>query len=608
MSLHKLHQQALLLQEELKVFQQYLTAKNHSMMLIFQISGKDDNDEGSEQVAPTQHAQLLRNTNLRHYQLWWSAAKHCRGIRALGKRIPVIKGRIGFRHRKPGEEVQIDIVADDGQTWIKISSVTEKRLIFEMAKQGWEEYGGVSTDDESDTSSTSATQGHTANASAEVPKMKLLRTAEALQSASAYVRARYRHPRVHIILPNISDDPHPSVAALLEDIRNTGTTVTTGDPFAPGAQRPPEASSTIFAPNFYTDVPGKQSLCLALTPARLAQMSPSPAHKPPLTTILNIDTSILLGLLSDQCHYKPSTITSVHTSTYHAALQYLHRQMTREEARPLLPNTLYPLLAGHELVCTSAAADRAREIVQTMGTESERQRVEILLGMRRSSSMSPLRRSRAGSDDDAAAAEETRESLQARWKSLSSYPLPIKGLQFPIKEVDVDLKALLEENLEVDHPNNAASASESPCQGGLCDEQSPVCKSGSASDSSHLSVLSSSPESARPCPAFPRTIAQRLHIHYSQAIGKALESFSDLNASVLFYSWAHNIVTITSNGLAVRAIEKSLDTVMDAMEAEGLAVGRDVPMPMFYLIGDSRSLVGKEKPGQGAQRPPQPGN
>ena len=45
---------------------------------------------------------------------------------------------------------QIDIISENGSRWTKVSTVTEKRLLMEMAKQGWDWAGSDEDSDEDD--------------------------------------------------------------------------------------------------------------------------------------------------------------------------------------------------------------------------------------------------------------------------------------------------------------------------------------------------------------------------------------------------------------------------------------------------------------------------
>ena len=121
---------------------------------------------------------------------------------------------------------------------------------------------------------------------------------------------------------------------------------------------------------------------------------------------LNIDCTILLALVSEFSHAKVSK-----EPWFHSALQ---RQVEIEDNENLLPCLLYPALRGHRLVCTHEATKRMREIVDTIGTPSEKARTAILMG-----------------DDTTKSQEQLVHEMQ-QW---SAYSVP-SDWQLPILVVD----------------------------------------------------------------------------------------------------------------------------------------------------------------------------
>lgn len=90
------------------------------------------------------------------------------------------------------------------------------------------------------------------------------------------------------------------------------------------------------------------------------------------TDTLNIDCTILLALVSDISH---SQVTEA--PWFNVAIR---RQLDMEAKEKLLPLVLWPGMKGRRLVCTRDAAKRMREIVDTIGTETEQARTRILMG------------------------------------------------------------------------------------------------------------------------------------------------------------------------------------------------------------------------------------
>ncbi|KAK5011554.1 hypothetical protein LTR16_005206 [Cryomyces antarcticus] len=92
-------------------------------------------------------------------------------------------------------------------------------------------------------------------------------------------------------------------------------------------------------------------------------------------------------------------------------------QVKAEKKEKLMPSILYPVMAGRSLVCTKEAAKRMRELVDQIGTESEKARAAVLMG-----------------DCD-----DRGEKLTAEFQKLSIHPVPL-GLQLPIEIVDKDVE------------------------------------------------------------------------------------------------------------------------------------------------------------------------
>ncbi|KAI1624880.1 hypothetical protein EDD37DRAFT_563010 [Exophiala viscosa] len=359
-------------------------------------AGEDDTE------SPQLHA--LRSSNLPFYEAVWVVAKSRHGITALGKRVywdscdscktntaldKIGAGRLMAAPNKVKKKsVLVDIVAENGLEWIKVSTMTEKRLLFEMAKEGWEAYGDYSESGESDNSEDTPSR--------QAGKLELVRVAEDLREASKRVRIRFRRPHVHFVLPNIREGVIPDVDELIADLRATGATVESGIPLQPST------------------VAGGPSVFDQMMPA-IATVS--------LTGTMNIDCTILLALISDISHFhrdRLSAARDAESGTYHTAIL---RQIESEESDPLLPTEIYPLLVDRKLECTSHAAQRMREIVQCMGTTSERKRADIILG-------------------EGAYSDQSEPVLRQALREVSIHALP-EAIRVPIRVVEFDMAELI---------------------------------------------------------------------------------------------------------------------------------------------------------------------
>lgn len=248
----------------------------------------------------------------------------------------------------------VDIVAQEGAEWVKVSTITETRLLFELAKAGWE--CGDSTDDSEDEHENgdvtySSRAGNGDEGRSNDNKVELVKLAEDLKKAATCTRVRYRHPTVRFILPKLHSHSLPAIDAILAAIRATGATVQCASDLPPHP-----------APNG----PATQ----ADLPATFSRLLPHPfAH---FTPTLNIDCTILLALVSDLSHQPIAP-----EPWFHKAIT---RQIELEAREHLLPRRLYPALGGRGLVCTTEAARRMREIVDGIGTEAEKARTAVVMG------------------------------------------------------------------------------------------------------------------------------------------------------------------------------------------------------------------------------------
>lgn len=331
---------------------------------LARVSVSDDTHEPEDEEQEARRLHMLHSTNLPFYEAVWSAATQCRGVTALGKRMHWVPrsdantclkttsgGRLKPASKVNGQSAQkksvlIDVVADGGLEWVKVSTVTARRLLFEIAKEGWEKYA-YSEESDSDGSS-------------EKPDLELVRLARDLYTASLQVRVFFRHPRVRLLLPKVTEGDNVDVDAILQDLRAIGVVVQCGE--HPRSNRSDGQALATIAPN------------------RFEAMLPSPPK--PLTSTLNVDCTLLLALISDISHVPPSALPDQqilpnNKRSYHSAII---RQISQEECSPLLPTKLYPVLIGRKLICTMRAAKRACEIVDTMGTPTERARANVFLG------------------------------------------------------------------------------------------------------------------------------------------------------------------------------------------------------------------------------------
>nr|POE85095.1 hypothetical protein CFP56_68664 [Quercus suber] len=329
----------------------------------------------------TQH--VARSSNLPFLETVWTTVKKSREITALQKRIYTTSCvkllSQGLRHvnldrssvnmEKGSREgtVIVDAITDAGRTWTKVSLVTNTRLLFDLAKLGWESGGSDSEEGEDSLPPRSDDDD------LDVP---LVKTARDLVRAAQLFRVRGKTPLVQLVLPRIELEETDEVDSIINDCRAAGATVFCG-------------ADLQFVP---------------LIDEALLNMAPNPMET--FSDILNIDCTILLALVSEFSHAKVSK-----EPWFHAALR---RQVEIEGNENLLPALLYPAMGSRQLVCTREAVSRMREIVDAIGTPSEKARTVIMLG-----------------DDTTKSQPQLIQEMQT-W---SAYPVP-EAWQLPIQVID----------------------------------------------------------------------------------------------------------------------------------------------------------------------------
>lgn len=382
----------------------------------------EESDEEYLGQAELKVVHSLRSSNFPFYANVWRTAKTtCTGLISLNKKFyfyKPMKGQCmqgGYKdlevdiddlkiksNSKPGVEetvpkmrkrgVLIDIVADNGQEWVKVSTVTPNRLLFDLAKQGWE-IGLNSDSEDNEGSNTASTSGKNDYDSEDEDDMiELLKLAVDMKKAAAEVRVRYKHPRVRLVLPKIVEGQIAEIDKVIRKVRMVGVTVECATAETSGLDFMVNRSGSVNN----TDDAGSV----------FSSLLPSPF--PPMTSTLNVDCTLLLAFVSDLSHARDLRCMP----SYHPAI---NRQIELEAEKPLLLSELWPAAGDRNLVCTTRAAKRMREIVDTIGTPREKERTRLLMGEANDAS--------------------DREALISQFQKLSDYTIPLEW-KLPIKVVD----------------------------------------------------------------------------------------------------------------------------------------------------------------------------
>lgn len=304
--------------------------------------------------------QGVRASNLPFLEAVWRSAKSTSGIVAISKRVtytlPAHKSdndedneTSDQKKRKQKHSVTVDVAAQNGLQWIKVSLLNPNRLLFELAKAGWEDSERPSKVNVEDLDET---YDYDENISAfATSSTSLCNLAINMQLAASQTYVQYLHPRIHFILPNFPSSPStPVYRSFLQTLVSHDITVHCGNSCtSPSIIRPPVSIPTLIN----------------------ELSSPLRRRNMPLTPTLNLDTTILLALISDISH----SANIPHEARFHPAIV---RQLEQEQQQPVISELILPIVASHFLICSLSARKRFDEIVNLIASATERRRAAIL--------------------------------------------------------------------------------------------------------------------------------------------------------------------------------------------------------------------------------------
>jgi hypothetical protein len=326
------------------------------------------------------------SSNLLYYEALWSAAKRSSGLLAFRKYFFWNRRKEGGPSQGLGlakgsqtkgkSSALVDIVAMDGLEWVRVSTTSEKRLLFDLAKMGWHQNDSDSDDEMADTTSISWEDED------DEDQVDIVKNARELARAARANPIRGHPPRVHFVLTRVELGKTKEVDAVIQKIRDTGAIVQCAN-----------------------DIPDPPSLQEAL-PNLLVDRSRT------LSDIINIDCTILLALISDISHTQ-CPILDWYPGEVRA-------QIKEEETEKLLATHLYPTIGSHQMVCTREAAEQMNQIVDTLATDTEKERAKLLL---------------AQGDYEGSAPQ----ALLRAWDAMSDHTIP-EGFKLPIKVVSSSLE------------------------------------------------------------------------------------------------------------------------------------------------------------------------
>ncbi len=366
----------------------------------------------------------------------WRTIKGCRGVVALERRFATEAGILGQSPRSStpllpsagsrqdkrsryssvsgaiGSRtvgVFVNAVVDDGWTWLRVVTTTRAQLVQELTENGWE-WGA---DEEGDGGEG---EGDGDGELGDLTGVSMVGMALDLVAAARANRYKGAYPRVSILLTRIDETGGggkgaADIARFLRRFRR-GVAAHT-------AALPPDIDGERLQVDIHTNL----ATALPAPPAplddALARMMPGDIDGR-LSPTLNVDTSILIALVSDITH------AAVPVQPWHTAPRV--DEIRSEAQRPgQLLQTLCAAMGGHRLVCTREAARTFRNMVRDMAQASELQRAALLVR-------------EEGADADAMAMMTTdRPDVVSRFRALSTYPAFVPDdLMLPIAVVEED--------------------------------------------------------------------------------------------------------------------------------------------------------------------------
>lgn len=324
----------------------------------------------------------------------WDAIKRCRGLAALRRQFPLDNSSSDGKTASRLSPT-VDAVVENGAEWLKVCIFTERKLIRQMAEEGWH------PDDSDDTESDSDDPG--SDGDGDVDGSSLLGMATQLVKAARLNRCRGRPPRVRIFLPNVTESSAPEIDRLLAKVRRAGAPKTRGR--GGGAERRAvevlvDCAESAFA---RTPVPPLETA--------FANLLHSNTQTEGLTQTLNVELTLLISLVSDITHGRVDVQPWFGT-------QVLSHIRDEEHAPGARLADLYAAIGGRTLICTREVANEFNSVIKDLGTPTTQARAAILLGKGE------------GGDDNRVSLDG--RDLRARLRTLSIYPVP-DDLQLPIR-------------------------------------------------------------------------------------------------------------------------------------------------------------------------------
>ncbi|KAL1872441.1 hypothetical protein VTK73DRAFT_1519 [Phialemonium thermophilum] len=358
------------------------------------LSSEGAEELGSEQAEFVQRiCTFLQCSNVPSQETSWEIVKRCHGLHRLATHFSrhysvgggsacllcnpasgtgILQARkcppIGHQARRQAnkEVVWVDAVVDDGKTWLRIVSVSEKSLLFDMAAGGWDWDAGDDHKEEGrsgDENEVRLLEGTLDQGDEDDDDgISLVVMVRRLVEAARANRHQNRIPRLHIVLPRITESSNPEIARLIRQIRGMGRCRGRN---GAGTAEVEIIVSCANSPFLTASCPPVADALANLLPKKLAN----------LTSTVNLDCTVLIALVSDICHM-PRQVAASKVAFQKYASQQLLEELTDGSS---LVAHLYPALRSRRLVCTPTAAAQFWEIIDTIASPTEATRAAAIL-------------------------------------------------------------------------------------------------------------------------------------------------------------------------------------------------------------------------------------
>lgn len=370
----------------------------------------DDDDFATEERDNKAKA-TIEGCGLATHQAQWDAIKRTHGLLSFRRRF-------GGKGDKLGPT--IDAVIQNGTEWIKVSIVTEKKLLYQMAQEGWHPED-FSEDDDSEDSDD------------EDSGIAIIKTTKQLVRAARLNRCNTRTPHIRLVLPNITEGSVDAIDKILSRTRGLGISkkgqadvqITVDCADSPFLQMPIPPLDQAFAQMFRD------------------------TNRDRLTSTLNLELTLILSLVSDIAHSKIEPQPWFSRQTLSILEDESHAPGARLKG-------VYEALRGRRLECTQEVAREVRNVINDLATETTKARTCIFFGResmlegfdvshkRSTISVNGCAHSDISPDDSGR--ETQRVALVSGLRKLSQYPVP-DDIQLPIEIIGED---------EFDHREYAA--------------------------------------------------------------------------------------------------------------------------------------------------------